>query len=164
LTGIKLPRPFTGETRHVNILDIWRSDLNLPWFDKRPAAYSHSCCSDLRSADAPRFTSKRLQREHRTMTAMVLCYCQDHHRAEQDLCPTCQGLLDYATLRLERCRFGENKPTCANCPVHCYQAKRREEVKLVMRYAGPRMLWKHPLLAVRHILDGCRKAPPLAER
>jgi ABC-type sugar transport system permease subunit len=30
---------------------------------------------------------------------------------------------------------------------------------LVESYAGPRMLWQHPILSVRHWLDGFRKAP-----
>ncbi|MCU0373022.1 MAG: nitrous oxide-stimulated promoter family protein [Ignavibacteria bacterium] len=29
----------------------------------------------------------------------------------------------------------------------------REKVKNVMRYSGPRMLLKHPYLAVRHLLN-----------
>jgi hypothetical protein len=102
----------------------------------------------------------RLAREFRTMAAMIDIYCWDHHAAHGDsgLCPECQSLLDYAAVRLERCRFGEGKPTCAKCPVHCYQARRREEVKAVMRYAGPRMVWHHPVLAIRHMLDGWRSA------
>jgi hypothetical protein len=31
-----------------------------------------------------------------------------------------------------------------------------------MRYAGPRMIRRHPLLAIAHILDGRRPAPELA--
>jgi hypothetical protein len=30
----------------------------------------------------------------------------------------------------------------------------------MMRYAGPRMMWRHPLLALSHVLDGKRPAPP----
>jgi len=37
----------------------------------------------------------------------------------------------------------------------------REHVRIVMRYAGPRMLWRHPILAVRHLIDGRRPAPAL---
>jgi hypothetical protein len=92
------------------------------------------------------------------MAAMIRSYCR-HYHGTADLCGQCQSLLDYATVRLQRCRFGEAKPTCANCPIHCYQAQRREQVKVVMRYAGPRMLWQHPLLALAHLLDGYRKAP-----
>lgn len=75
------------------------------------------------------------------------------------MCAECEALLDYAGLRLSRCRFGAEKPTCGNCPVHCYQRNRREQIKAVMRYAGPRMLWRHPLLALRHCLDGFRRVP-----
>jgi hypothetical protein len=28
-----------------------------------------------------------------------------------------------------------------------------------MRFAGPRMLWTHPILSLRHWLDGFRAAP-----
>jgi len=105
--------------------------------------------------------SRRLLREWKTMAAMVRCYCHDHHDATADLCPECEGLLDYGSLRLNRCRFGTEKPTCANCPVHCYQHDRRDQMKTVMRHAGPRMLWEHPILSVCHWLDGFRKAPPL---
>jgi hypothetical protein len=104
--------------------------------------------------------SKRLAREWRTMAAMVRCYCRDRHNTDEALCPECQGLLEYATMRLDRCRFGAEKPTCANCPVHCYQRDRREQMRAVMRHAGPRMLWQHPVLSFRHWLDSFRKAPP----
>ncbi len=105
------------------------------------------------------FADKRLARELRTVAAMIECYCEGHHATQAALCPECQGLLDYAALRLERCRFGAEKPVCAKCPVHCYQPARREQVRTVMRYAGPRMLWRHPVLSLRHWLDSFRKAP-----
>ncbi len=104
--------------------------------------------------------SRRLVREWKTVAAMVRCYCRDHHASAADFCPECAGLLEYATVRLDRCRFGAEKPTCANCPVHCYQRDRRDQMKIVMRYAGPRMFWQHPILSLRHWLDGFRKAPP----
>src|ERR1017187_5069994 len=91
-------------------------------------------------AVSPSFAGKRLAREWRTIAVMVGFYCEAHHDTKPALCPECQGLLDYAAVRLERCRFGVEKPVCAKCPVHCYQRERSEEVKAVMRYAGPRML------------------------
>jgi Nitrous oxide-stimulated promoter len=110
-------------------------------------------------ASGNQFDSKRLDREWKTMTVMVRCYCRHHHHPTATLCPECIQLLDYARLRLERCQFGSDKPTCANCPVHCYQRSRREQIKTVMRFAGPRMLWRHPVLSLRHWLDGFRHAP-----
>jgi len=107
------------------------------------------------------FTSQRLSREWKTMEAMMKINCRDQHGATTALCSECQGLLNYASLRLDRCRFGEEKPTCAKCPVHCYQRDRREQVKVMMRYAGPRMLWDHPTMSLRHWRDGFRKAPEI---
>ncbi|HYG35506.1 MAG TPA: nitrous oxide-stimulated promoter family protein, partial [Clostridia bacterium] len=68
-----------------------------------------------------RFSNKRLAREWKTMAAMVHCYCHGQHGTVGELCGDCQGLLEYATIRLDRCRYGAEKPTCANCPIHCYQ-------------------------------------------
>jgi hypothetical protein len=107
-------------------------------------------------AGNPGFASERLAREWQTIAAMIRCYCRGHHATGKALCPECQGLRDYAALRLERCRFGSEKPTCVKCPVHCYQRDRREQVRAVMRYAGPRMLWQHPILSVCHWLDARR--------
>ncbi len=111
------------------------------------------------------FTHPRLKRENRTIEIMIALYCRDHHPSSQaGLCPECAELRDYARLRLRHCVFQENKPTCANCPVHCYKASMRERVRVMMRYAGPRMMLHHPVLAVAHLLDGRRKAPELPRR
>jgi hypothetical protein len=107
-----------------------------------------------------KFTNRRLARERKTVTAMLHIYCRDRHG--DVLCRDCRELMNYVSLRLERCRFGDEKPTCAKCPVHCYQRDRREQIRVVMRYAGPKMLWKHPWLSLCHLLDGClRKAASL---
>jgi Nitrous oxide-stimulated promoter len=103
----------------------------------------------------------RLAREWLTISAMVAIFCRDHHHPDLDLCVDCGQFLEYARLRLERCRFGEEKPTCAKCPVHCYQRERREQARVVMRYAGPRMLWEHPVLSLRHWWDGRRATDSL---
>lgn len=102
----------------------------------------------------------RLQRERLTIQRMIALACRGRHGGGAELCPACRELLDYALLRLERCRFGEAKPTCARCPVHCYKPAMREEIRAVMRYAGPRMLARHPMLTIRHLLDGLRRPPP----
>jgi hypothetical protein len=106
------------------------------------------------------FANHRLTREWATVKAMLSIYCRDQHGSTGLLCADCDALKSYARLRLERCRFGEDKPTCAKCPVHCYQKSRRDEIRAVMRYSGPRMLWKHPWLSLWHLLDGwCRRVP-----
>ena len=109
-----------------------------------------------------RFSSRRLQREARTVAAMIRRYCRDRHHTTEGLCPECAELLAYARRRLARCPFQEGKTTCGKCPVHCYAPAMRERIREVMRYAGPRMLFSHPLLALMHLLDGLRKPGPRA--
>lgn len=107
----------------------------------------------------------RPSREERTLVEMVAMYCRDHHERlvrEERLCTECTGLLEYARSRLAGCRYGSDKPTCANCPTHCYKPAMRERVREVMRYSGPRMLRSHPVLAVAHLMDGRRKPPDTA--
>lgn len=113
---------------------------------------------------AARLATPRLTRELKTIAAMLRIGCRDHHgsaeRDAQQLCAHCAELLDYARQRLAACPFGPEKPTCTKCPIHCYGKRQRAEVKDVMRYAGPRMLTRHPWLALAHILDGRRPVPP----
>jgi hypothetical protein len=112
----------------------------------------------LRGMDMAR-KSRRLERERRTMEKMVGIYCAGHHDVTGTaLCPDCRAFLRYAETRLQKCPYGPLKPTCSNCPVHCYKPAQRQAAKAIMRYAGPRMLLKHPLLALAHQLDGFRKA------
>lgn len=98
------------------------------------------------------------------MSAMLSLYCQAHHQPTGQVCDQCAGLLDYARQRLHHCPFQEKKPTCGNCKIHCYQPARRQQVRDIMRYAGPRMLYRHPLMAIRHLVDGWRKAPKLTRQ
>jgi hypothetical protein len=48
--------------------------------------------------------------------------------------------------------------------VHCYKPDMREKVRAVMRYAGPRMLRRHPVLSVLHLIDSLRKTPDRPRR
>lgn len=108
-----------------------------------------------------KFEGPRLQREWVTIEALLRLFCRNKHAHGSDgaFCPDCAELLDFAEYRLRKCPFGEEKSTCANCRIHCYRPGERERMKVAMRYAGPRMLLLHPILALRHKLDGYRKAP-----
>lgn len=55
-------------------------------------------------------------------------------------------------VRLDRCKFGNEKPTCKKCPIHCYKPDMREKMRAVMRWAGPRMMLYHPKEAIRHLI------------
>ena len=97
--------------------------------------------------------------ERQTLKTMIALYCRDQHKPQEGLCAECAALQEYALARLERCTFGAGKPKCAACPIHCYKPAMRDAIRVVMRYAGPRMLARHPVLAVRHMLSGRGRKP-----
>ena len=84
---------------------------------------------------------KRIEREKMTIQRMIALYQRRSPEAQADDAHY-QALNAYADKRLDKCVFGENKPACKQCPVHCYQPAKREEMKQIMRWAGPRMLWR----------------------
>lgn len=96
--------------------------------------------------------------EFRTITAMVHIYCKAKH-GQATLCEPCQAFLHYANEKLDRCPYGQNKPTCNRCPIHCYKQQHREQARNIMRFAGPRMLLRHPILAIRHLRAEKRPVP-----
>lgn len=93
----------------------------------------------------------RIAREKKTIEAMVDMYCSAHHNAKISICEECVGILDYARLRLDKCPFGGKKGLCAKCAIHCYNPAMRAKITAIMKYAGPRMITKHPILALLHI-------------
>ena len=111
-------------------------------------------------------TSARINRELKTIAAMVKIYCRHHHdypvMHAGDLCEECARFLEYAGKRLVLCPFAQQKPTCGNCTVHCYKKEMQAKAKQIMRYSGPRMIWSHPQMAFFHLLDGRKKAQDIS--
>ena len=96
---------------------------------------------------------KRLEKEKKTIAIMIQIFCSAHHGTGRKLlCKACTELLDYAQERLNKCPYGENKGACSKCKIHCYKPDMRKNITEVMRFAGPKMATKHPLLAIDHLL------------
>lgn len=93
----------------------------------------------------------RIEREKRVVARMVELYCR-HKLGLDGVNDEFRELVDYAHARLGRCRFGERKTACKKCPIHCYKPAMREKIRAVMRWAGPRMLFYHPVAAIRHLI------------
>jgi uncharacterized CHY-type Zn-finger protein len=102
--------------------------------------------------------SNRIEKEKITVKTMIAIYCKAHHTNRDILCSECNEMLEYAEYRLNQCPFADKKPTCAKCLLHCYKPQMRDKIKNIMRYSGPRMFIKHPLLAIHHIIHSiCSK-------
>jgi len=93
-----------------------------------------------------------LKRESKTVGVMIAMYCRSRHGSGKGLCDQCRVLRSYAEERIAKCPFGENKPACSQCPIHCYKPQMRRQIGEVMRFAGPRMMFRHPFLAIRHLI------------
>ena len=103
------------------------------------------------------------EREKRMVSEMIRLYCRKNHHTRQGLCPDCAALEAYARARSDRCPFMETKTFCSNCKVHCYQPEMWEKIRQVMRFSGPRMLFSHPVMALRHVIES-RKEKKQQER
>ncbi|MDO5531202.1 nitrous oxide-stimulated promoter family protein [Sutterella sp.] len=102
----------------------------------------------------------RLKEEAATIRIMTGDFCAHFHGTDgKNLCPACQEFLAYALKRLACCPYGGEKPVCGKCKIHCYKPREREVARKMMRWAGPRLIWTHPRLAVQHLIDLRREAP-----
>ena len=98
--------------------------------------------------------ARKREKEKRIVKEMIALHChKKHHSDKSFLCEKCQQLCDYAWKRVDCCPFMENKTFCSNCKVHCYEPSMREEIRTVMRYSGPRMIFYHPFMAVHHVIS-----------
>jgi len=102
----------------------------------------------------------RREREAIIVQAMIIMYCQANHNSKGALCTECETLSVYAEKRLSNCMFGDSKPVCKECPVHCYSPQKREQMKIVMRWAGPKMIIRKPMYAITHMIDNLTAAKP----
>ena len=103
--------------------------------------------------------NNRIEREAKTVEVMIGLYCKDHHNLAAKDCPSCSELQNYAIDRLHHCPFHEGKTSCKNCPIHCYKPGIKDDIRQVMRYSGPRMMLRHPVLTIFHFIDNTRKEP-----
>jgi len=91
-----------------------------------------------------------IERDKKTVRMMIDLYAKHHPDFDK-------SLADYACRRLDHCHYGNDKPACKDCPVHCYAPEKREEIRKVMRWTGPRMLFYSPLATLRHLWQSMRK-------
>lgn len=110
--------------------------------------------------DTPKIHRRRL-REMKVISQMVAMYCAGHHSSDartaqahcgEEVCESCAAIDAYAVARTQRCRQMDHKTTCEECGNHCYGQAERDEIRKIMRWSGPRMLTKHPIAALRHVL------------
>jgi hypothetical protein len=66
------------------------------------------------------------------------------------LCPECFALVKESVRHTNRCRHLAYKTFCHHCPTPCYALSVREKIRPIMRYSGPRLVMKHPVLGFQY--------------
>ena len=95
---------------------------------------------------------KKIRREIKTLEALISIYCEKNHRQSNGLCDQCQEIKVYAINKIKECPDQPDKPICESCSTHCYEPVMRERIKEIMRFSGPRIIWRHPILTIDHIM------------
>jgi hypothetical protein len=118
---------------------------------------------------AEKLSDSQIAHDVRVSGDFVRVYCDDHHtererrplasagvdegcyRTPPVLCDECAALQVYAEKRRAFCPY-DPKPFCSACETHCYQPDYREQMRVVMREAGPQF-WRHghPVDGVKHV-------------
>ena len=97
-------------------------------------------------------SKNKVEREKVVVERMIRLYCR-RKLGVKELPQEYVDLIAYAHKRLDVCKFGDEKPACKRCPIHCYKPEMREKIRNVMRWAGPRMMVYDPVAAIRHLLN-----------
>lgn len=100
---------------------------------------------------------KKREKEKEIVGLMIEMYCKGKKHEIDGLCIECDNLLKYAHQRVDFCPFMETKTFCENCTIHCYKPDMKAQIKEVMRYSGPRMIFHHPTLAINHEIQSFKE-------
>lgn len=102
---------------------------------------------------------EKKQKELKIVLLMIQMYCKKKHKNKNSLksisclCTECRELSEYVSARISKCPFIETKTFCSVCKIHCYKQDMREKIRNVMIFSGKRMITRHPVLAVRHLIE-----------
>lgn len=94
----------------------------------------------------------RIEREKEVVGRMIELYCKKR-LGMAEVSDEYKEVEVYAHKRLDMCKFGNDKPACKRCPIHCYKPHMRDKIRTIMRWAGPRMMIYDPIAAIRHLFN-----------
>ena len=96
--------------------------------------------------------NSKIENKKSTVSFMINLYCKNHHSSPNTPCKSCRELIAYSHNKIEKCPNLDSNTTCGNCEIHCYNQEMQNQIKKVMKYSGPRMIFHRPLTAIKHII------------
>lgn len=92
-----------------------------------------------------------ISRKKSIVSLMINLYCKKHHNASNPPCNSCNDLIVYSHKKIKNCPIIKANTSCANCNIKCYNQAMQDKIKKVMRYSGPRMIFYHPIVTLKHL-------------
>ena len=84
---------------------------------------------------------KKRAEAKKLLSIMIGIYCRGNHGGndgnQKRIVRFLQKTGGICTFPDRKCPFMETKTFCSACKVHCYAKEQREQIRAVMRYAGP---------------------------
>ena len=93
------------------------------------------------------------EKENIKKTFSVYCHA-NHDTKDAKLCGKCNALLATVLTKIDRCPYGITKPICDKCDRPCFGANPTKEFLRVMESSQTKMLFKHPIMTMKHKLAG----------
>lgn len=95
---------------------------------------------------------RKIEKDKKTLYFMIDLYCQKKHKSTVEACDECADIYQYASKKLDLCKFGDDKPNCKKCTIHCYNKATRSRIREIMRFSGPRIIFHRPYQYIRYAL------------
>ncbi|MDY0234818.1 MAG: nitrous oxide-stimulated promoter family protein [Gudongella sp.] len=96
----------------------------------------------------------KIKKEISILTTMIDIFYKNKNHREQYTTTEIEELKNYCKSRILNCPVILEKTFCSSCKIHCYDEKHRAFIKKVMKYSGPKMIFFHPILLIKHLLLG----------
>lgn len=96
----------------------------------------------------------KIDKDRRTLEAIGSIYCRGNHDAiEKDaagMCPECREAIEQTLARAASCPHG-HEGNCQDCETHCQRGEAQLRIKAIMKYAAPRMAFRHPIMTIEYL-------------
>lgn len=96
----------------------------------------------------------KIEYEIEVINKMIDIFYKNKNHKEEYTNTEIDQLKDYCSSKIYNCPVILEKTFCSSCKIHCYDKDQRDLIKKVMKYSGPRMLFYHPVLLIKHLLLG----------
>lgn len=88
------------------------------------------------------------------MEAIGRIYCKGNHKdVTHDgggMCAECRNAIEATLARAQSCPLGHTG-NCQDCAIKCQRGEAQTTIRRIMRYAAPRMAFRHPVMTLGYL-------------